>query len=72
MYSLQNNEEKKTYFVIDSGNLAILGQVFFFLLTRFLERRLSLSKNEQLKLTKYCWAFTLKHRNDNTKCYSKQ
>ena len=51
---------------------------FFFLLTRFLERRLRLTQDykrnyEQeflvLKLTKYFWALTLKHSNDNTKCY---
>ena len=31
-----------------------------------------LSWNMQLKLTKYCWTFTLRYSNDNTKYYSKQ
>ena len=30
-----------------------------------------LSKNMQLELTKYCWAFSPRYSNDNTKCYSK-
>ena len=31
-----------------------------------------LSENMQLKLTKYCSAFSPRYSNDNTKCYSKQ
>ena len=30
------------------------------------------SKNMQLEFTKYCWAFTTRYSNYNTKCYSKQ
>ena len=29
-------------------------------------------KNIQLEVTKYRSAFTIRHRNDNTKCYPKQ
>ena len=31
-----------------------------------------LSKDMQLKVTKYCWAVTPKYSHDNTKFYSKQ
>ena len=30
------------------------------------------SENRQLEVTKYCWALTKRHSNDNTKCYPKQ
>ena len=30
------------------------------------------SKNMQLGVTKYCWVFTMRYSNDNTKCYPKQ
>ena len=30
------------------------------------------SKNMQLEVTKYYWAFTTKYSNDDSKCYPKQ
>ena len=34
--------------------------------------KISLPKNVQPQPKKYCWAFTLRYINNNTKCYSKQ
>ena len=46
--------------------------VKFNLVLRQILSKVFLSKDMQLELTTYYWAFTLRYGNDNTKCYFKQ